>query len=274
MSRTIAYLGPVGTYSETAAMVYLQSLERGDAKLIPYPSIALTLRSLVKGETDLAIVPVENSTEGSVVMTLDALWELNGLQIQKELVLPIVCALLSPGNALVEITEVYSHPQPLGQCQKWLEKHLPTVTIIPTNSTTEAIQRLEGRGNAAAIAAPRAAELYGMPILVEPINDYAGNCTRFWVMGATANLEGDRVSLAFQVKDMPGALMNPLKVFAERGLNLSRIESRPTKRSLGEYVFFIDVEIPSERGNLVAPALAELATYTDELKVFGYYPVV
>jgi prephenate dehydratase len=274
MSQTIAYLGPVGTYSETAAMVYLQSLERGSAKLIPYPSIALTLRSLVKGETDLAIVPVENSTEGSVVMTLDALWELNGLQIQKELVLPIVCALLSPGNTLAEITEVYSHPQPLGQCQKWLEKHLPTVTIIPTNSTTEAIQRLEGRGNAAAIAAPRAAELYGMPILVEPINDYAGNCTRFWVMGATANLGGDRVSLAFQVKDMPGALMNPLKVFAERGLNLSRIESRPTKRSLGEYVFFIDVEIPSERGNLVAPALAELATYTDELKVLGYYPVV
>lgn len=274
MKRTIAHLGPAGTYSEAAAMVYAKSLEPGSIELIPYPTIPLTLQSLARGESDLAVVPVENSTEGSVVMTLDALWQLDGLQIQREFVLPITCALVSRENSIDNITRVYSHPQPLGQCQKWLETRLPNVEIIPTNSTTEAIQEVEGRTNAGAIASPRAAELYDVPILVEPINDYADNCTRFWVMGTTANRTGDRVSLAFQVKDMPGALMKPLEIFAGRGLNLSRIESRPTKRSLGEYVFFIDVEIEPHQRDMAAPALAELATHTDELKVFGYYPVI
>lgn len=273
MGRTIAYLGPTGTYSETAALTYAKSLEPESGRLLPYPSIALALRSLVNRETDLAVVPVENSTEGSVVMTLDALWQLDGLQIQQELVMPIVNALLSRGTRIAEITEIYSHPQPLAQCQKWLETHLPNAHLIPTNSTTEAIQRVENRPTAGAIASHRASQLYNVPILVEPINDYANNCTRFWVMGWTPNPEGNRLSLAFQIKDMPGALMKPLEVFAKLQLNLSRIESRPTKRSLGEYIFFIDVELEPGQKPLSAAALAELATYTDELKVFGYYPV-
>jgi prephenate dehydratase len=274
MSLTIAHLGPTGTYSETAALAYAKSLEPQSSRLISYPSIALALRSIISQETDLAVVPVENSTEGSVVMTLDALWQWDGLQIQRELVLPISHALLSQGASLQHITKVYSHPQALAQCQKWLEAHLPTVEILPTNSTTEAIQRVAGEPTAGAIASPRAAQLYPVPILIEPINDYSDNCTRFWVMGLTPNIEGDRMSLAFQVKDMPGALMKPLEVFAKRQLNLSRIESRPTKRSLGEYVFFIDIEIHPPQKDLLVEALAALATYTDVIKVFGYYQVL
>jgi prephenate dehydratase len=274
MTLTLAYLGPVGTYSETAALVYAKSLSPQTRQLTPYPSIALALRAVGQNQTDLAIVPVENSTEGSVVMTLDALWQLPGLQIQQELVLPISHALLSRSQVLTEIKTVYSHPQALAQCQKWLENNLPSVPIIPTNSTTEAIQILDRELKAAAIASPRAAKLYNVPILVQPINDYPDNCTRFWVMALTANNKGDRMSLAFQVVDQPGALVKPLEVFAKRQLNLSRIESRPTKRSLGEYVFFIDIEIDKDQQYLTTEALEELKNYTDKIKVFGSYQVV
>jgi prephenate dehydratase len=264
----------VGTYSETAALAYANSLPPQPRQLIPYPSIALALRAVVQNQADLAVVPVENSTEGSVVMTLDALWQLPGLQIQQELVLPISHALLSPRQSLTEIKTVYSHPQALAQCQKWLENNLPTVPIIPTNSTTEAIQILDREGNSAAIASPRAAKLYNVPILIQPINDYPDNCTRFWIMALTSHPQGERMSLAFQVLDQPGALVKPLEVFAKRQLNLSRIESRPTKISLGEYIFFIDLEINPEQQHLIAATLEELTNYTDAIEVFGAYQVV
>jgi prephenate dehydratase len=264
----------VGTYSETAALAYANSLPPQPRQLIPYPSIALALGSVVQNQADLAVVPVENSTEGSVVMTLDALWQLPGLQIQQELVLPISHALLSPRQSLTEIKTVYSHPQALAQCQKWLENNLPTVPIIPTNSTTEAIQILDREGNSAAIASPRAAKLYNVPILIQPINDYPDNCTRFWIMALTSHPQGERMSLAFQVLDQPGALVKPLEVFAKRQLNLSRIESRPTKISLGEYIFFIDLEINPEQQHLIAATLEELTNYTDAIEVFGAYQVV
>jgi len=248
MTIKIAYLGPVGTYSETAALAFANSLPPQPRQLIPYPSIALALGSVVQNQADLAVVPVENSTEGSVVMTLDALWQLPGLQIQQELV--------------------------LAQCQKWLENNLPNVPIIPTNSTTEAIQILDREANSAAIASPRAAKLYNVPILIQPINDYPDNCTRFWVMALTSHRQGERMSLAFQVLDQPGALVKPLEVFAKRQLNLSRIESRPTKISLGEYIFFIDLEINPDQQHLIAATLEELTNYTDAIEVFGAYRVV
>ena len=146
--------------------------------------------------------------------------------------------------------------------------------IIPTNSTTEAIQILDREANSAAIASPRAAKLYNVPILTQPINDYPDNCTRFWVMALTSHPQGERMSLAFQVLDQPGALVKPLEVFAKRQLNLSRIESRPTKISLGEYIFFIDLEINLDQQHLIAETLEELTNYTDAIKVFGAYQVV
>lgn len=274
MEISIAYLGPSGTNSETAALAYkswLAQTKGQEGILVPYSTIAQSMRSVAQKETQLAVVPIENSIQGSVAITLDTIWDLEGLQIQQALVLPISNALLSYAASLAEIKTVYSHPQPLAQCQRWLEQFLPSAQLIAANSTTEALQHLDRQPTAAAIASPKAAQLYNVPILVEEINDYPDNSTRFWILGLTPAKDGSHVSLAFSLPaNVPGALVNPLQVFAERGINLSRIESRPTRRSLGEYLFFIDLE-----GNVnqthVKTALEELSTHTEILKIFGNY---
>jgi prephenate dehydratase len=274
MTIAIAHLGPTGTNAETAALAYAHWLEKEKeqtARLCPYPSIAQTLRVVVQQEVSLAVVPVENSTEGSVAITLDTLWELDELKIQQQLVLPIAHALLSYGTSLEAIETVYSHPQALAQCQKWLEQYLPTVQLLATNSTTEAVQELSHEGKTGAIAAPRVSKLYNVPILADNINDYPDNCTRFWVVGLSPSKGGSHTSVAFSLPvNAPGALVNPLEIFAKRGVNLSRIESRPTKRSLGEYIFHIDLEA-SAADSSIQEAIAELTTHTEVLKIFGSY---
>lgn len=276
MTVQIAHLGPPGTYTEAAAMAYVNWLAKAgqDALLCPYPSIAQTLHALTQGQADLAVVPVENSVQGSVAMTLDTLWELDSLQIQQALILPITHALLSRSNSLETLKTVYSHPQALAQCQGWLEQHLPQVQLIPTNSTTEAVQYLTEDQKAGAIASERASQLYNLPILAKAINDYPDNCTRFWVLGLQPTTSGDYISLGFSTPaNVPGALVKPLSIFAQREINLSRIESRPTKRSLGEYLFYIDLEANSQDAS-VQSALQELATHTEVLKIFGNYSVL
>ncbi|NJL82946.1 MAG: prephenate dehydratase [Chloroflexaceae bacterium] len=273
----IAYLGPAGTNAETAALAYLSWLAQHhsqEAHLCSYPSIARAMRAVVQQEATLAVVPIENSIQGSVAVTLDNLWQLGKLQIQQELVLPIAHALLSRGETLAGIKTVYSHPQALAQCQLWLETHLPNALLVPSNSTTEALQHLNGP-SAAAIAAPRAAQLYNLPILASSINDYADNCTRFWVLGTQASTDGTHLSLAFDVPaNRPGSLVNPLQSFAQRQINLTRIESRPARRSLGEYLFFVELE-GSLQGAATQAALTELAAHTQNLKslvIIGFYP--
>ncbi|EAZ88484.1 prephenate dehydratase [Crocosphaera chwakensis] len=278
MVISIGHLGPVGTNAETAALAYAHWLEENQAKaslLCPYPSIAQTLHSVARGDTNKAVVPVENSTEGSVAITLDTLWQLDRLKIQQEVVLPIIHAFFSRGTSLNGIKTVYSHPQALAQCQRWLQQNLPNVALIPTNSTTEALQKISLEPTAGAIAAPRAAKLYHVPILVNHINDYPDNCTRFWVMTLNPTpTVGSRISLAFSVPaNIPGSLMKPLQVFAQRNINLSRIESRPTKRSLGEYVFYLDVEGNHEDPN-INDALNDLTSHTEVIKIYGSYPVL
>jgi prephenate dehydratase len=287
MPLAIAHLGPAGTNAETAAQAFsgwLQQHSNQDFSLYPYASIAQTLQGVAKGRVDLAVVPVENSIEGGVAITLDTLWQLDILKIQQALVLPITHALLSYARELPSIQTVYSHPQALGQCQKWLEQHLPQAQQIPMNSTTEALGGLAQDSSLAAIAAPKAADLYNLPTLVCPINDHPDNCTRFWVIGLenalahldslNSNLERTQTSLAFSLPmNAPGALVQALLIFADRGINLSRIESRPSKRSLGDYLFFIDLE-----GNAADPsvqtALQQLAGCTETLKIFGSYAVL
>ena len=277
MTLSIAYLGPTGTNSETTALAYLNWLKQEQGKegiLCPYPSIAQTLKAVAQQEVDLAVAPVENSIQGSVAITLDTMWELGQLQIQQALVLPVVNALLSLATSLEEIKTVYSHPQALAQCQRWLESYLPNVQLIPTNSTTEALQHLHREKQAGAISSPRASKIYNLPILAEHINDYPDNCTRFWVLGLSPATSGTHMSLAFSLPaNVPGALVKPLQVFAQRHINLSRIESRPTKRSLGEYLFYIDLEGSVEE-EAVQSALKELSNYTELLKIFGNYPVL
>ena len=276
MVVSVAHLGPPGTYAEAAALAYVSWLTQmgKEALLCPYPSIAQTLRAVAQGQADLAVVPVENSVEGSVTTTLDTLWQLDTLQIQQGLVLPISHALMSRAANLEAIQTVYSHPQALAQCQGWLERFLPQVQLVPTNATTEGLQYLDEDKTAAAIASSRAAQLYNRPILVCPINDYVDNYTRFWVLSLQPATGGNCTSLAFSVPaNVPGALAKPLQVFASRDINLSRIESRPTKRSLGDYLFFVDLEANTTEAS-VQSALEELSTYTEKLKIFGSYSIL
>ncbi|NEO99072.1 MAG: prephenate dehydratase [Symploca sp. SIO2E9] len=277
MSVSIAYLGPPGTYTEAAALAYVGTLaiDKGfSSPLCPYPSIAQTLSSVVQGKANLAVVPVENSIEGSVTVTLDLLWQLDQLKIQKALVLPVKHALLSRSSTLAAIKTICSHPQALAQCQGWLERFLPSVQLIPTNSTTEALKHLDQDLSLGAIASHRAAQLYKLPILASGINDHPENCTKFWVLGLQPAKIGSHTSVAFSLAaNVPGVLVKPLQVFAARGINLSRIESRPTKRSLGEYLFFIDLEAHASKASVQA-ALSELASYSEILKVFGSYSVL
>jgi prephenate dehydratase len=277
MAVSIAYLGPPGTYAESAALAYVHWFrqETGEESLLcPYPSIAQALKAVARQQADLAVVPVENSIEGSVTMTLDTLWQLDKLQIQQALVLPIFHALLSKAEDIDKIQAVYSHPQALAQCQVWLETFLPMAQPIPINSTTEAVKYLDGDKTAATISSQRAAELYNVPILAFPINDNPDNCTRFWVLSLQPSQGGTHTSLAFSVRaNVPGALVKPLQIFADRNINLSRIESRPTKRSLGDYLFFIDLEADPRQPS-VQSALTELENYTETLKIFGGYTVL
>lgn len=280
MTFSVAHLGPTGTYAEAAALAYRQWLletQGESAILCPYPSIAQTLQAVAKQEANFAVVPVENSTEGSVTITLDTLWQLEGLQIQKALVLPITHCLLSHADSINKIQTVYSHPQALAQCQKALEHYLPQVQLVATASTVEAIRYLSKeseQNNNGAIASARASQLYNLPILVSSLNDYPDNCTRFWVVGLEPAISGHYISLGFTTAaNQPGALVRPLSVFAQREINLTRIESRPTKRYLGEYLFFIDIEGNMSQPHLQA-ALAELPQYTEVLKIFGNYEVL
>lgn len=274
MTKLIAHLGPHGTYSEVATLFYAQLLSETkgfESQLIPYPSISQTLSALAEGKVDLAVVPIENSIEGTVTITLDTLWELEGLQIQQGLILPVVHNLLTRGRSLEGIKTVYSHPQALAQCQKWLDKNLPQARLIATNSTTEALQYIEQQPTAGAIASARAAKLYDMPIKVANINDYADNFTRFWVISRENSPQGHHVSLGFAFSaNIPGVLVKPLQIFADRKINLTKIESRPNKQVLGDYLFFLDLQGDSTTEK-VETALQELSQLTKTLKILGRY---
>ena len=274
MKLSLAYLGPTGTNSETAALAYADWLSRTQqvqATLSPYPSIASALQSVAKGEVEQTVVPIENSIEGSVTVVLDTLWQADNLQVHRELTIPISHGLLSFAESLTQLKTVYSHPQALAQCQKWLENYLPQVQLVPTKSTTEGIKLLKNDGTAAAIASPRASELYQVPLLKSDIKDRPDNCTRFWIISSEVSNSGSHLSLAFSLpQNAPGALVKALEIFARREINLSKIESRPTKRYMGEYIFFIDLEGNSQDLKIKG-SLAELSQCTEVLRTFGNY---
>jgi prephenate dehydratase len=274
MTLKIAHLGPPGTYAEAAALAYAQTeLVEADFYLQPYPNIASTLIAVASGEATLAIVPVENSIEGGVTMTADTIWQLAAsLQIQQAIVLPIHHALISVATNLSQIDRVYSHPQALSQCQEWLQQYLPQAAQIADSSTTAALTTLATRSQSAAISSVRAAKLYNLPVLVQPINDRPDNQTKFWAISLQPAADGNCTSIAFSLRsNAPGGLMTALGFFANRGLNLSRIESRPSKRSLGDYLFFIDIETDLHNCRELKSALADLDTYAETVKNFGSY---
>lgn len=240
----------------------------------PYPTIAQALEAVAQGQGSWAVVPVENSVEGSVPVTLDTLWKYPELHVHRALVLPIAHAFLSHAQELAAIETVYSHPQALAQCQNWLDRHLPEAQRLPLNSTAQAVQQLTGDSQTGAIASLRAASLYGVPVLDYPINDYDGNCTRFLAVSREPSPGGLVTSIGFSVYgNTPGVLMQALDIFARAGINMSRIESRPTKRSLGDYRFFVDLE-----GNANSPEMGQvletLEAKTETFQLLGSYDLV
>lgn len=268
-TRRLAFLAPRGTNSEAAALQYAP-----EAELIPEPSITAVTASVTQGRADEAIVPIENSLQGSVTETLDLLLHSIELKIRAEIVLAIAhCLIVRPGTTRDAIRSVYSHPQALAQCRAYIERELPAAQVVATLSTAQAVERVMAQGSAAAIAPRRAAELHGAEVLEAAIQDEAQNSTRFVVLAAEDALPtgDDKTSIAFNVQDKPGALVGIMQRFADAGINLTKIESRPARETMGVYIFLLDGTGHRLDPN-VAAVLDAVAADTVWLKVFGSYP--
>lgn len=265
--KQIAYLGPEGSYSHQAAL----SVFSLDAELKPQASIDDIVREVIGGRADLGIVPVENSTEGMVNRTLDMMATAR-LYVCREIMLPIRHCLLGT-TPLSEITAVHSHYQPLAQCRNWLKTNLPEVPTYEAASTSQAAIQVKATPGAAAIASSAAARIYGLEILADNINDLPDNITRFWVI--SRQLSGThgkaKTSIIVSLENNPGALFNAIGVFAGHGLNLTKIESRPSRKGPWEYMFFVDFQGSLEDA-AVQDALAELRSFTSEIIILGSYP--
>src|SRR5512138_2450833 len=267
----IAYLGPPGTFSEEA--VARCDLAR---EAVPYPTFADAYQALRQGEVDGALLPIENSIEGSVGATLDLLVHQPGPLIRREVVLPVRQHLLGrSGTRLDQIRRVLSHPQPLGQCSRFLREKLAGVALEPTYSTADAARKVAaGEADAAAIGSRAAADRYGLAVLAESIQDVDENATRFVLLAQAdeAPTGSDRTSIAFTLdRDRPGGLYEVLGEFAWRDLNLSKMESRPMKEALGHYVFFMDFEC-HRLDPAGSEALAGVRARVHRLYLLGSYP--
>ncbi|MGL5858974.1 MAG: prephenate dehydratase [Angustibacter sp.] len=279
-----AYLGPAGTFTETAL---LQVLPDGTPTL-PMPSVDAALAAVRDGVARAAMVPIENSVEGGVSATLDALANGGSLQLRREVLVPVRFVLAArPGTALGEVRRVASHPHGWAQCRHWLGRNLPDATYVPALSTAAAAQALEPRqhgegGRAddppyeAALCAPLAASRFQLGVLADGVGDNAAAVTRFVLVAGPGPLPeptgADKTTLVvYQHDDHPGGLLEMLEQFATRGINLSRLESRPTGDSLGRYCFSIDCE-----GHLadarVADALVGLHRTCRTVRFLGSYP--
>jgi chorismate mutase/prephenate dehydratase len=264
----VAFLGPQGTFTHAAAMKQFGF----SAQLVPQKSIPAVFDEVQRGRAHYGVVPVENSTEGAVSHTLDMFME-SEQKINAEILLEISHYLLSSTGRFEDIRKVVSHPQPLAQCRKWLEDNLPDIPLVDVGSTALAAQTAAEDETAAAIASEMAASLYGLQIVKERIEDNPNNFTRFLVIGKkTPERSGkDKTSVMFNVKDEPGILYRMLEPFSKRGINLSKIESRPMKKKAWEYIFFLDMEGHIEEDNVRA-AVDELKGYCQFIKVLGSYP--
>jgi len=265
----VAYFGARASYAHQAAIQQFGQM----ADLIPGATIDAIFDLVERRAAEYGVVPVENSNEGVVSHTLDLFVD-SPLTISAEIHVAVHHDLLSADGVQGRITDVYSHPQALAQCRRWLELNLPNAEQHPTHSTASAAQLVGTRPGAAAIASPVAAELYGLQVVRSGIEDNPDNTTRFLVISRTAPARSPRdiTSLLFSIKrDQSGALYRALEPFAIHGVNMTRIESRPTRVRAWEYVFFCDFEGHAE-DPVVARAIAELRPRCDFVKVLGSYP--
>lgn len=282
----IAYLGPAGTYSEEAGLLYNQKIGGQLIGVVPLYDLILAVDS---GQYEEGVVPIENSIEGSLSLTLDMLVQEVRLLIKKEIVLPIHhCLLGRPGTKINEVTDIISHPQAQAQCHRFLHERLAGIRLHSAESTASAAEqvadgRLESQTNPApagkktvfaAIGSEKAAAVYKLEILADFINDYQDTSTRFVVLAKKDSepTGNDKTSIVFSaLKDKPGALFEILGEFANRGINLTKIESRPSKKMLGDYLFFVDLEGHRARQK-VKEALAGVEKKVSFFKMLGSYP--
>lgn len=268
---TYAYLGPAGTFTEAA----LLKITSKDDQLIPYANVTATLNAVRKGETEFALVPIENSVEGVVARTLDELATGDPLVISGEVTLPVTFALLTKPETL-SINRIATHPHGESQCRTFIATNYPNAELIATASTAAAAEALSRGEFDAAIAAPAAAEHYGLKIVAQNIGDHDGAITRFVLVSKPGThpipTGHDRTSLAaFIGIDHAGALLEVLTEFAVRGVNLTFIQSRPTGRELGHYHFIIDAEGHIDEAR-VGDALTGLRRICEDVRFLGSYP--
>ena len=281
MNKKIGYLGPVGTFCELATEKYFG---QGKYTFKPYPSIQKVFASVYSGEVDMGVVPMENSCEGTVNQTFDLLaygfpcgpkeeiCEYN-IKIIGEIIIPIKHSLLARMDVkLEEVSSIISHPQALAQCKYYLEKAFPQAKLVEVNSTAEAVELVSQSTEPwAAIAMANIAEKYGLKVLGQEINDYTSNETRFIVISKKEEecFTDCKTSILVNILNQPGALYRILKEFSLRGINLTKIESRPAKTGIGQYVFFIDLD-----GNHIEPRIKEALDeihITSPVKILGSY---
>lgn len=267
----VAFLGPLGTFSYEAVRAHF-----GDqVGFVPLPSIPAVFEAVAGGDAARGVVPIENSIEGGVTFTQDTLLEKMPISLCGEVMVDIEQCLLTNAPDPLRIERLYSHPQPLAQCRKWLTSHLPRALQIPTASTVEAAKLAKNDAAAGAIASRLAAELVGVRIAATAIQDRKPNVTRFVIIARddvrpdpTGN---DKTSLVFSTPDERGALVRALSLFDRAGINLCRIESRPRGGETWQYVFFVDLEGHADDEN-VHRALSQLQSESDMVRVFGSYP--
>lgn len=265
----IAFLGPNGTFTQTAALKHFGH----SVKTVALSAIDEVFREVEAGTANYGVVPVENSSEGVVNHTLDSFLDSN-LRIIGEVELRIHHHLLvGEGTRLDAISRIYSHQQSLAQCRKWLDAHFPKAERVAVSSNAEAARRIKGEWHSAAIAGETAAELYGLSKLHERIEDNPNNTTRFLIIGreSIAASGSDKSSIIVSARNEPGALYAVLEPFHRRGINLTRIESRPSKTDIWTYVFFIDF-VGHQDDALVQEVMAELEPRMRDVKWLGSYP--
>ena len=267
----VAYLGPEGTNSHDAALAHYGET----VTLVPFPDIPACVAAVGAALVEQAIVPIENSTEGSVTVTTDLLIAADAPPIVGEMVLPVRHHLIArPGTRLTDVERVISIGQASAQCRAYLREHLPGAQVFPAVSTAAAVASCVHSDRLAAVGTEASARLYGMEVIAADIQDNADNATRFVILGRERPPSSgrDRTSLVFSLPaDRPGGLLGALQPFADRRINLSRIESRPTKATLGNYWFLIDCEGHGDDPS-VAEAIDVVRGLAVELRVLGSYP--
>ncbi|MDO9386952.1 MAG: prephenate dehydratase [Thiobacillus sp.] len=268
VTTRVAYLGPVGTFSQQAVYKHFGH----EVEALAETDIDACFQAVETGRADFALVPVENSTEGAIGRTLDLIVE-SPLKICGEVMLPIHQTLMRKHDGLGGIQRVYGHAQSLAQCQQWLSRNLPSVERVSVVSNSEGARRAAAEPDAVTLGSETAAELYGLTVVEKRVEDEASNTTRFLVLGQTDSAPSgrDKTSLVMGAHNQPGAVVKLLQPLADAGISMSKLESRPARSSNWEYLFFVVCEGHREDAKL-AGALAEIKARAAFLKILGSYP--